>query len=292
MHNNTRTYNILGSDWIYYKLYMGTKSSDDILVEKIKPLAEQLLAKNIINQWFFIRYNDPKCHLRIRFKCVHTSLINEIIAEMHNVLLPLTEESIIWKIQIDTYNREIERYGSKTIEIAEKLFFYDSIMVVDYLKNFNDENLRWLFGLKAIDDLLDLFQYKLSDKKNFLETLSNAFKAEFAKSKITNNGLSDKFRVYKQTISDTIDSKNPNNIYDIIEERNNSIKNLKDEILALLRTESLEVNLNSFLASHIHMMINRLFKSKNRAHEMVCYDFLFRYYKSKQAITNNVKIIS
>ncbi|PQA94974.1 hypothetical protein B0A70_06540 [Chryseobacterium piscicola] len=270
---------------------MGTKSSDDILVEKIKPLAEQLLEKNIINQWFFIRYNDPKCHLRIRFKCVQTSLINKIIAEMHNILLPLTEESIIWKIQIDTYNREIERYGSKTIEIAEKLFFYDSIMVVDYLKNFNDENLRWLFGLKAIDDLLDLFQYKLSDKKNFLETLSNAFKAEFGKSKITNNGLSDKFRLYKQTISDTIDNKNPNNIYDIIEERNNSIKNLKDEILALLRTESLEVNLNSFLASHIHMMINRLFKSKNRAHEMVCYDFLFRFYKSKIAlelkITNN-----
>lgn len=45
----------------------------------------------------------------------------------------------------------------------------------------------------------------------------------------------------------------------------------------------LEIDLNDFLSSHIHMTMNRIFCSKNREHEMICYDFLSRYYKSKIA---------
>lgn len=216
MYDNVTAYHILGGNWIYYKLYMGTKSADDILVEKIKPLADKFIEENIIDQWFFIRYNDPKYHLRIRFKCIRPSQLNEIISRMHNVLVPLVEESIIWKVQLDTYNKEIERYGLKTMEISEQLFFLDSIMTINYLKNFKDENLRWLFGLKAIDDFLDLFQYQLSDKKNFMENLSNAFKAEFGRSKILNSNLSDKFRLNRQEISNTMEGKNNNDIYEII----------------------------------------------------------------------------
>jgi len=37
------------------------------------------------------------------------------------------------------------------------------------------------------------------------------------------------------------------------------------------------------MASYSHMMVNRLFKSKQRLHEMVLYDFLHRYYKSEIA---------
>ncbi|MEF9476554.1 thiopeptide-type bacteriocin biosynthesis protein [Chryseobacterium sp. 1B4] len=70
-----RAYNIPGGNWIYYKLYMGTKSADEILEDKIKPLADQLIEENVIDQWFFIRYNDPKYHLRIRFKCTDPTLL-------------------------------------------------------------------------------------------------------------------------------------------------------------------------------------------------------------------------
>ena len=37
------------------------------------------------------------------------------------------------------------------------------------------------------------------------------------------------------------------------------------------------------LSSYIHMMMNRLFRSKNRMHELLIYDFLSRYYKSEMA---------
>ena len=55
-----------GSEWLYFKVYTGIKTSDTILQEVIEPLVEQLQIQNLIDQWFFIRYNDPKPHLRIR----------------------------------------------------------------------------------------------------------------------------------------------------------------------------------------------------------------------------------
>ena len=54
-------------------------------------------------------------------------------------------------------------------------------------------------------------------------------------------------------------------------------------------TESIKNNtahfneLNNLMSSYIHMTMNRLFKSKQRIHEMVVYDILFRYYKSELA---------
>ena len=55
------------------------------------------------------------------------------------------------------------------------------------------------------------------------------------------------------------------------------------EILTLDYSGNLEIDLEVLLESHIHMMLNRLFRSKNRLNEMVCYDFLFRVYKSRSA---------
>ena len=43
----------------------------------------------------------------------------------------------------------------------------------------------------------------------------------------------------------------------------------------------LQINMNSFLSSHIHMMINRQFTSRQRQYELVIYDHLFRFYKTQ-----------
>jgi thiopeptide-type bacteriocin biosynthesis protein len=48
------------------------------------------------------------------------------------VLNSLLEQNSVWKIQTDTYQREIERYG-KTIEDSETLFWHDSEMILHYL---------------------------------------------------------------------------------------------------------------------------------------------------------------
>lgn len=273
--------NIIGGDWVYYKIYSGIETADEI-IKIVNQIALKLLDIEAIELWFFIRYADPKQHLRVRFKCKNNQAIGIIINEMHKALNPLINQDLIWKIQLDTYNREIERYGRNTMEFSETLFYYDSLMVTDFLDNFDDENLRWLFSLLAIDNHLDIFNYDLKDKYNLLQDLSTGFKNEFSQSKYLNQGLNDKYRLYRKEIEKIMNKSNEHILlYNILDNKKNKLKNTSTYILSLKEKNSLNIDFDELNSSYIHMTMNRLFPIENRKFEMVCYDFLARYYKSK-----------
>ncbi|WP_157885788.1 thiopeptide-type bacteriocin biosynthesis protein [Chryseobacterium cucumeris] len=275
--------NIIGGEWIYYKIYSGVENADEI-IRIVNEVALKLFDLEVLELWFFIRYADPKQHLRIRFKCKNSEAVGSIISEMHKALNPLVSKDLIWKVQLDTYNREVERYGKNTIEYSEILFYYDSIMVVDYLNNFNDENLRWMFSLIAIDNHLDIFNYNLNEKYNLLNSLSTGFKNEFIQSKTLNQGLNDRYRLYRKDIESVMNKTNEYSLfYSILENKKRSLKKISDYIISLKEKNNLEVDFDELNSSYIHMMMNRLFSMENRKFEMVCYEFLNRYYKSKIA---------
>ena len=48
----------LGSEWLYFKIYCGIKSSDKILSEGITRLVDELLMDNMIEKFYFVRYTD------------------------------------------------------------------------------------------------------------------------------------------------------------------------------------------------------------------------------------------
>src|SRR5207237_523935 len=56
---------IPGSDWLYVKLYCGPESGDAVLREVVGPLVAAGRSSGLVQQWFFIRYGDPKWHLRL-----------------------------------------------------------------------------------------------------------------------------------------------------------------------------------------------------------------------------------
>lgn len=124
-HKIQRNFSI-GSEWLYFKLYGGVKVADKILLENIKPLVEELLQKKLIDYWFFIRYSDPDNHLRVRFHLPDTSKIGDVILLFYQFIRPAESVKYIWKIQTETYVRELERYGFENITLSEKLFFFDS----------------------------------------------------------------------------------------------------------------------------------------------------------------------
>ncbi|CAL2105704.1 lantibiotic biosynthesis protein [Tenacibaculum sp. 190524A02b] len=277
---------IVGDEWVYYKVYSGVKTSDKILLNIIKPVANQLLSKNLIDKWFFIRYSDPKHHLRIRFHLVDVNKIGEVINTLFKELNSYYYNDVIWKVQLDSYQREIERYGSNTMVYSEYLFFYDSNMVVNFLDAVKDDEIRWLFSLKAIDSHLDQFGYPLEEKLSLLERLKIGYRSEFGKSKALNKGLNDRYRLNQKKIKEILEEKNSEYspiLTKILNEKNyltkKTIKNIQD----ISENKKLEVDYDRLNMSYIHMLMNRLFRSKNRAHEMVCYDFLYRYYQSKVA---------
>lgn len=286
---------IIGDEWLYYKIYTGFKTSDVILTEIIKPLTKELIKNKKIKKWFFIRYSDPDNHIRVRFQFSEDQKYFEVIDKLNPLFKKILNKDLIWKIQIDTYQREIERYGEKTIELSEELFYHDSVMITEFLdliEGEEGEDLRWLFCLKAIDQFLNDFKYSSLEKLNLLENLKNNYATEFQMTKHLKIQLDTKYRAKRKTIETFMDSftKDQNEypeIENLLKIKSFSISKAVDEIIS-----HQNLNLNDFLNSHIHMLTNRLFKSNGRSNEMVVYDFLYRHFNSIEAKNKKVNTLN
>lgn len=172
---------VIGDEWLYYKFYTGPKTADIILTQMIKPLTEMFLAENIIDKWFFIRYSDPKLHFRVRFHVKDTRALLPVILQLNAAAKPYIDQHLIWKIQVDSYQREIERYGSRSMEMGETWFFHDSKMIVDMLdmiEGDEGERIRWLFALRAVDAMLNDFQFSMDEKYDLVTMLRESYGRE------------------------------------------------------------------------------------------------------------------
>lgn len=273
-----------GEEWLYCKIYCSPNTAEIILTNQIKKITSDLLKKEIISEWFFIRYSDPEFHLRIRFLLIEKSNISLILNDLYNKLEYYIEEDIIWKIQIDTYERELKRYGKNNILLSESIFFYDSDLILNFLTENKEENEnnRLKFALLIVDNYLSSFKLTIIQKKDFIENIRNSFANEFSIDKYLSKQLDIKFRKYKVDIFNYFINLNVDSNDDLkkIKDFNSKTILLFEEILSKKKNNKLDVNFNMLLSSLIHMSMVRLFKSKNRLHELVIYDFLLKYYKS------------
>jgi thiopeptide-type bacteriocin biosynthesis protein len=271
----------LGSEWVYFKIYSGYKIADVILLDYLNEKIAFLLSENSIKKWFFIRYNDSDSHLRIRFQVDKVNDVFHVVKELNSVFEDVLHKNLIWKVQNDTYLREIERYGSKTMEDSETLFYYDSEMILNYLSlknDFKNDKIQLLFSFLSIDSFLDAFSLSISEKLALLDHMQQGFKNEFNATKVLKSQLDKHYRELEKEISTAMnydESYELSPLYKLIEEKSINIKPIVESIKG-----NLEINLNSFLSSHIHMMINRQFTSRQREYETLIYDHLFRYYKT------------
>ena len=288
--NLKRTF-IIGDEWIFYKFYTGPKTADVLLTEMIKPAVEKLLAEGMIDKWFFIRYSDPKFHIRVRFHVTELRFLLNVVLMMQSMVRPFIDQDLVWKVQVDSYQREVERYGVATMELGETLFFHDSKMIVDMLDMLDGdegEKYRWLFCIRALDTLLDDFHYDMQSKMDLFAMLKDSFGREFGINKGLRNQLKNKYRSEKPIIYEVLNrSKDQENemlpLYEILVQKSEAIKPLVAQLMELHKKEQLVPALNDMMSSYIHMMLNRLFKSKQRVHELVVYDFMWNYYKGEVA---------
>jgi thiopeptide-type bacteriocin biosynthesis protein len=303
---------IIGDEWLYFKVYTGYKTADILLTDTVFPLAQYFIKENLIDHWFFIRYSDPQFHLRIRFHITKNGDIAPIIHHFNNAIQDYVNQDLVWKVQIDTYHREMERYGTELIELSEKLFHLCSEMIckaiaLDATKQ--DESLRWLLGLKMIDVLLDNFGYSLQEKRDLLNTLQENFGKEHGINNNFRRQFGQKYRAEKNRIEKILDKNSELDdeyvaLFQPIFEKSEASKNIIEEIKC--RTQKAEEEkspsnlegmdgevgrgslfLQSNLSSYIHMILNRLVRTQQRTHELVLYDYLFRYYNSLLARQKN-----
>lgn len=285
-----RTFNV-GSEWLYVKLYGGVKSLDKILSDDILPLTNELLEEGTIEKWFFIRYEDTDKHLRIRFYHANKpDFIGKVLCRLHETLKDYLNEGIIFKIQADTYQREIERYGIETMELSESVFFHDSkaiASVLSLIEGDAGEKYRWMFGLRGVDMLLDDFGYDIQTKAKLMADIKEGFFQEFGGDDKLKHQLNDKYRSERESVEKILDAQQDTEeiepAIDYLKERSESLKLIHLEIKKLQLSNNQIYSHDRLLQSYIHMTMNRLFVTDNRKHELVIYYFLDKYYQSKMA---------
>ncbi|HEV2478890.1 MAG TPA: lantibiotic dehydratase [Puia sp.] len=279
-----------GSEWIYFKLYTSVQGAEKILAS---PLMQNLIGElkdaGSLSGWHFIRYADPDFHLRIRFKASGgTDAYLDLLHRAQAVFNHFLEKQQVYKLQLDTYEREVERYGSYTMQESEDIFTIDStacLAFINLVDNYEEQQGRWLWALKAIDMFLDAFQYSPERKQNLMARSEQYFLQLLNGTKLTFTQINSKYKTYAREINGLLASGGdtsplPDLLQDsmgILVNRQGDLERVASVILQSVQLHR-EKEPDDLVSSYIHMFINRLFTSDANKSELVLYAMLGRFF--------------
>jgi thiopeptide-type bacteriocin biosynthesis protein len=287
-----------GSEWLYAKLYTGTSTADRALRDVVGPLVREAMGTGAADHWFFIRYGDPEWHLRLRFHGDPALLAARVIPALHAAAAPLLADGRLWRLQLDTYEREMERYGGTVgIGPAERLFHVDSEAVLDILDMLEGDEgaeARWRLALRGVDALFDDLGLDAEARFNALTAMRAGFSQEFGGSagspahKALGVQLDQKFRTERRSLDSLLDPAGDAEspfapALAVLARRSRQLAPIVAELRRLETAGELTSTLAELAPSFIHMHVNRLIRSAQRAHELVLYDFLYQTYRSRAA---------
>jgi len=281
-----------GSEWLYAKLYLGTSTADAVLRDVIGPITREAQTSGAVDSWFFIRYGDPHWHLRVRFHGAPQRLMSEVLPALEAAVAPLLRDGHLWRMQLDTYDREIERYGGPAgIAVAERLFHADSeaaLAIVDQLEGDEGAQARWRLAVCGIDLLLGDLGFDATGKRVLLGQIREGFFREFGGDKPLRVQLDLKQRAERRALEVLLDparrgASNMESGLAILNQRSERNAPLTAELRRLEHARRLTLSVAQITPALIHMYVNRLIRSAQRAHELVLYDLLSAIYDSRVA---------
>ncbi|HEX9942701.1 MAG TPA: lantibiotic dehydratase [Thermoanaerobaculia bacterium] len=281
-----------GSEWLYAKLYTGTATADGLLREVVGPVVRETVGEGGADGWFFIRYGDPEWHLRVRFHGDPAVLQTRILPRLHAALDPMLQDGRLWRVQLDTYEREVERYGGpEGILLSERLFQVDSdaaLAILDMLEGDEGADVRWRLALRGIDTLLADLGLDAETKMRVMRLLREGYTREFGGGKSLRVQLDQRFRQEGRSLMPLLDPSGDEAselapALTVLRQRSERLAPLVAELRELERAGRLNQPLADLAPSYVHMHVNRMIRSAPRAHELVLYDFLHQLYESKAA---------
>jgi thiopeptide-type bacteriocin biosynthesis protein len=281
-----------GSEWLYAKLYTGNGTADRVLIDVVGPVVQVALDTSAAERWFFVRYADPHFHVRLRVNGDPRRLVEEVLPLLRQKAELLLADGVMWRLQLDTYERELRRYGGdEGIELSEEIFWHDSEAVLGIVRTlWGDEGLdaRWRLALYGIDRLLDDFGLDLERKRAWARGCRDGFAREFDVGGQTRRALGERYRAERKAIDELLALEEGDDHplapgVQLLRERSARLAPLVERLRA--SEQRLSVSLDHLLWSYTHMHANRLLRGAYRAQELVLYDLLDRVYTSRLART-------
>jgi len=257
-----------GEEWLYFEIYMHYLRTNNFLTNILPDFLKKV--KKQIKKYFFIRYNLPSSHIRLRLHKkgnVDPSLLINLLSDF---LREDITNGIITDLQIKPYFREIERYGTESIEEVEKYFGTDSKYIIKLLQLHLEDSILYFFTLQFINTIFVQLNLSLQEQLTYVKSIAKNFTNEMGVDTLAFKKINEQYELAK--ISRNL--KMPK----VIEK---NILILVDQIVKLV-TNTKQIDRLQFLTDITHMHINRLFTTDQRVHEMIIYQYLQKLLMEKQ----------
>jgi lantibiotic biosynthesis protein len=265
--------------------------------DAVEPAIRDLQRAGLAKRWFFIRYWDERPHLRVRLHGPPRRMRNEAWRTLDQAMRPYLDRGDIWTLQLDTYERETERYGGpQAIEAAERFFTADSdatIAMLD-LDPSRTGDRREHCAVASIDALLHDFGFALAERVAWSRTVRDALLEDLGLGQAALIGLGRGFRPVKGSLERLLDSSGEGSGGDAgqawheavraaLHRRSPEAAAFAAILRRLDRAGSLSASVSGVLASLAHMSVNRLVPRSPRTVELAILDYLHRLYAGAMA---------
>ena len=280
------------SEWAYIKLYAGPATLDEVLSGTIPSLVRAAFSDGLAMSWFFVRYADPEPHLRIRFHGEPKCLTEKLLPLVTTTLDPFLSGQRIWKMELSTYEREIERYGGlEGTAIAEEIFCADSEAVLAILQALDpndNSSTRSLVAIMGIDRLLGDCGLVLSERREIVRRGSDSLRLHLRSDSKERRHLDRMFREQRTQINALLDGLHDGGkamaaASEAFQARSAQVAPLVRRLRSLDQRSQLSHSVRALASSFVHMHVNRVLRFASPQAELPLYHLLFRAYCGRLA---------
>lgn len=276
------------SNWLYIKIYTNSTFCEGLLVNELYNLLLNKMDNAFYEKMFFIKYNDPQRHIKLRFynsQKVNNLNILDSICEVCSKYLQSYEIS---NIQVDTYKQEIFRFGTN-LEKVEDIFYLDSVACLYNLKSIlpsENESTRIYLLFYCISEYLQYscVEYSVLERNILLSV--NSYTARLKVTKKEHILINDKFREIKVNLNKLWSGNRPKEAYKLLGFVPRTIFNLgsyRDSNISYIHTDYSEILSSKLLFEIIHMHTNRVSKYKNVENEYLVLLYIYKIIKSTKS---------
>ncbi len=269
-----------GSDWLAAHIYCAPHVAEQMLTEQMTSLVARSRESRGLRRWFFSRSTDLEFHLRIRLLMASEADHAAMLRQLHALLAPQLASGSVWRMCVDTYDREVERYGGlESIEIAERMFEIDSDFVAAALASFrNDEDrsARWNATLLGIHQMVQAFELEPAARAELLRRCRVAWAPRGDAAAEVERGARATFQDRRDELlqmlrQDTAVMVDP----ELWADRLGQMQVAARKLLTMHGNTTTE----GILESLLHMHVNRVFAPDGDFGEFRLYDALSRVYR-------------
>lgn len=274
-----------GSEWLFAKLYGPRSAFDRALSGEVAELVAELRERGAIDRWFYIRYSDPEPHLRIRFHGEPHDLLGDVMPALHRMAARLLDAGDVYRVCLDTYEREIERYGGlEGTELMEEVARADSDAAAKLLASRLSLLDRRRLAAASVAALYEDSGLDLPTR----ERLSAAFRTGLIREQREPPGAllaADERAERPELVAmlASLEDANPPAPLDALRARSTALAPLFMHLSSLKERGLLTKPVDDIVTSYAHMAVNRILLESGGIEELRVHDALARVYAGRRA---------